>query len=102
MEHASTTVMDKNNDGLAARLLQACSDLLEHAISCLNDAVTKSQLKSLTRVRQLLVIWSDRHDVEDGALDATLQKSKSLMALVVSALGALLKTLFEGTLRRPL
>jgi hypothetical protein len=100
MDHPDTTVLDPSDDGLSARLLQACSDLLEHAISCLKNAVTKSQLKSLTRVRQLLVIWSDRHDTENGTLDATLQKSKSLMALVISALRALLKTLFEGMPRR--
>jgi hypothetical protein len=101
MELQDNSVLSSNEDGLGARMLHTCSELFDHAIVHLKDTFTNSQMKRLVRLRQLLLVWADSHDVEDGVLDTTLQNSKYLMATVISVLRALLKTLFEGTLRYP-
>jgi hypothetical protein len=93
---AASVNTDGEEEGLTARLVRACSSLLAFAIRQLHNTLTRSQNRSLLRVRQLLAIWADDHAVEDGDLDATLQKSKHLMTVVISALKTLLRTLFEG------
>ncbi|KAF2473451.1 uncharacterized protein BDR25DRAFT_312513 [Lindgomyces ingoldianus] len=95
---AASVNIDVEDEGLAARLVRACLSLLAYAIRQLQNTLTKSQKRSLLRVRQLLTIWADDHAVEDGDLDATLQKSKHLMTVVISVLKALLSTLFEDLL----
>jgi hypothetical protein len=93
---ASSATTDVEDEGLAARLVRTCSSLLAFAVRQLQSTLTKTQKQSLLRVRQLLTIWSDDHAVEDGDLDRTLQKSEHLMTVVISALKALLSTLFQG------
>ena len=98
MAHADLekTLLATEDAGLGARMLRACSVLLDHAVGSLKESLSASEERGLVRLRQLLFIWADRHNVDDGTLDATLQKSKYLMAMVISALRALIRALFEG------
>ncbi len=55
------------------------------------------QRKALARTLQSLVLWGDAHNVSEGLLDATLQRSHRLLCATLSPLRSMGELLMRGT-----
>jgi hypothetical protein len=82
--------------GIVAELFEACLTLLQQSPPNARE-LSKLHERSLQRSTQCLYLWGDSHEVSNGSLDLLLQKSGTLMKLVVANLRSLLMTTFYGT-----
>ncbi|KAF5622601.1 ankyrin repeat [Fusarium sp. NRRL 25303] len=74
--------------GIVGRLFQANVDVLTHTLreAKTGSNVSSTHQRALMRILQSLVLWGESNDIESGALDATLQRSRRLLRATLSPL----------------
>lgn len=89
--------VNEDDTGIIARLVRVCVDSLA-CLARLNEShLTWARNKNiLGRCVSLLRLWGDAHDVWDGRLDRTLDRSKNLRNTTLSILNPLCKVLFDS------
>ncbi|CVL13510.1 uncharacterized protein FPRN_12097 [Fusarium proliferatum] len=84
--------------GIVGRLFQANVDVLTHTLREAKPGsnVSSTHQRALMRILQSLVLWGESNDIESGALDATLQRSRRLLRATLSPLRSMGLTLTKG------
>ena len=96
-QERATSEPEQQTLGIIARLFVNCEDSLRCLIQHLDsESISRSDRNSFRRSIALLRLWSDGHGVSTGALDATLDRSKSLRLTTLSILNPMCRVLTHG------
>jgi hypothetical protein len=97
-QNTASTEVDKQPQGVVARIFENCQESLRCLVQNLDSSsVPKRDRNILQRCHAVLLLWGEGHGVFTGALDAILDRSKSLRQMTLSILNPMCKALSRGS-----
>ncbi|KAF1359073.1 hypothetical protein EJ07DRAFT_122136, partial [Lizonia empirigonia] len=88
---------EQQTQGIVARIFNNCRGSLHCLVEHLDSIpISKADSNTLRRCLSSLTLWAEGHHVETGALDAILDRSKSLRLATLSILNPMCKIISQG------
>lgn len=88
---------EQQTQGIVARIFNNCRGSLHCLVEHLDSiTISKADSNTLRRCLSSLTLWAEGHHVETGALDAILDRSKSLRLATLSILNPMCKIISQG------
>jgi hypothetical protein len=97
-QNTATTEVEKQPQGVVAGIFENCQESLRCLVQNLDfSSVPKRDRNILRRCHAVLLLWGEGHGVLTGALDAILDRSKSLRQMTLSILNPMCRALSRGS-----